>query len=102
MLRNLALGIVLGFLAVYGLGSCGAHAAGYTASWSCSHGYRNCDVITGYIEGAGAKVITIVPQEGSDKDKAWEAFCKPREERGEHGVIYLRYAHDGCEYGRTR
>lgn len=103
MLRNLALGIIFGFLAVYGLGSCGmAHAGGYTAGWTCSHGYQNCNLVTGYIEGADAKIINVLPQEGSERDRAWVAFCKPTEERGDHGVIYYTYAHEGCEFGRTR
>ena len=99
MLSRFALGIVLGFVVVYGAGSCGAHAA-ETFSRTCDR--HGCNSVFGYTDGADARIITLPSQEGSPRDKAWEAFCQPREERGEHGIIYLRYAHVGCEYGRTR
>jgi hypothetical protein len=53
--------------------------------------------------GAGAKIINIPPHEiDADKDQAWVAFCKPTIEVDKYGVERYRYAHEGCEFGRTQ
>ena len=31
----------------------------------------------------------------------WEAFCHPVKVPDDEGVIHLRYAHKGCEFGRS-
>lgn len=35
------------------------------------------------------------------EDEKWFAFCKPVGEPDRFGVIRLRYAHEGCEFGRS-
>lgn len=51
----------------------------------------------------GPRIINV-PKNffGSDEDIAkWEAFCKPTKHADEYGVIRLRYAQPGCEFGRN-
>lgn len=35
------------------------------------------------------------------EDEKWFAFCKPVGAPDSLGVIRLRYAHEGCEFGRS-
>jgi opacity protein-like surface antigen len=35
------------------------------------------------------------------EDDKWLAFCKPVRQPDDEGVIRLRYAHKGCEFGRS-
>jgi len=35
------------------------------------------------------------------EDDKWLAFCKPVREPDNEGVIHLRYAKKGCEFGRS-
>lgn len=53
--------------------------------------------------------IVHVPQPTTEADRKaqaveiakWEAFCQPTRHADELGVIRLRYAHEGCEFGRS-
>jgi hypothetical protein len=48
-----------------------------------------------------------VAQEAADlramqeRDKKWEAFCKPARTYDDLGVVRLVYAQSGCEFGRS-
>ena len=39
--------------------------------------------------------------EGSPADEKWLTYCAPTREADKEGVIHLRYAHPGCEFGRA-
>lgn len=50
-----------------------------------------------------ARVIHRTPALGPEAEarmRRWEEFCKPTPEVDRYGVTRLRYAHEGCEYGR--
>lgn len=50
-----------------------------------------------------ALIINVPPdlsEEARERHRRWEAFCQPREEPDDLGVIHLTYAHRGCEHGR--
>jgi hypothetical protein len=36
-----------------------------------------------------------------ERDKKWEAFCKPARTYDDLGVVRLVYAQSGCEFGRS-
>lgn len=39
--------------------------------------------------------------EAQGRDDKWVAFCKPIRAVDDEGVTRLRYAHPGCEFGRS-
>jgi hypothetical protein len=40
-------------------------------------------------------------QANQERDKKWEAFCKPARTYDDLGVVRLVYARPGCEFGRS-
>lgn len=38
----------------------------------------------------------------AEEDTKWAAFCQPVREVTDLGVTHLRYAHRGCEFGRSQ
>jgi hypothetical protein len=40
-------------------------------------------------------------QARQERDKKWEAFCKPARTYDDLGVVRLVYARPGCEFGRS-
>jgi hypothetical protein len=98
MLRKII--VVVGWLTLIAHGCIyqAAHA-GETYSLTCSRGF-NCDLTMGYVD-AEPRVIYRSPNEDSERDRKWMAFCNPQFRRDAHGVERAVYAHEGCEYGRT-
>lgn len=41
----------------------------------------------------------IAEQQRSDEH--WLAYCQPKRQADDEGVIHLTYAHPGCEHGRS-
>lgn len=40
--------------------------------------------------------------EAADRDARWVAYCRPTTRQDRYGVERYVYAHEGCEYGRSR
>lgn len=78
----------------------GAVRAGEITTMTFSRG--QITVTQGYAD-ANPRIIHVPADHsaaGEARAKRWLEFCKPKPIRGQYGVIYLRYAHAGCEYGR--
>ena len=47
------------------------------------------------------KTCRTVGIDDQERDKKWEAFCKPARTYDDLGVVRLVYAQSGCEFGRS-
>jgi hypothetical protein len=93
-------------LAVVALATiCGAASADGLAVGGCGGGGSlNCVVRWG---GAGDPYIRTVPQpvdeiertHAAERDRKWEARCKPTIAQDRYGVPRYQYAAPGCEFG---
>lgn len=61
--------------------------------------------MTRFEADSGPRVISV-PHDDSpereDRVRAWLEFCRPEPAADMYGVERLQYAHEGCEFGRTR
>lgn len=54
---------------------------------------------------ANPHIMTIpsdLSVEAEERARQWEVFCKPVTVEDRYGVSRLQYAHEGCEYGRSK
>lgn len=91
--------LILAALAATAL-SGSAHADQFNCHSSYWHGSytSNCSY------GPTPKPRELTQDEVAERDAEiakWEAFCKPVRVPDENGVIHLRYAEKGCEFGRS-
>jgi hypothetical protein len=74
-------------------------AGAETVQTVCQHDRHGISCTTNVFElPSGPRVITRQPE----TDLRWRAFCKPVVVTDELGVGHYRYAHAGCEYGRSQ
>lgn len=76
-------------------------AAAQVGSFSTCHGRVTCATLLIPLDGPGlGKVIHLLPGD-PDRIAKWESFCRPTGVVDSEGVTRMRYAHEGCENGRT-
>jgi hypothetical protein len=81
--------------------------ARYGGSISCTtEGYRTGSYYSpGY--APASSVIDVAPPSAAElgaqmeRERKWEAFCKPQANVDKLGVTRYSYAHEGCEFGRS-
>ena len=79
-----------------------------TRSTSCVASRGSISCVTTRRSGTGSPYITQVPVPLSDqesnelqqRDKQWQARCKPVVRQDDHGVARYVYAARGCEFGK--
>lgn len=96
------LGVALGFC-VGGFMSEKAHADGMSINCHSTHFYGSyqsgCTISDR--DGRSEQGPVLSAAEIEALDAKWLEFCQPTRTTDAEGVIRLRYAHKGCEFGRT-
>jgi len=85
------------------LASSGAGAAD-SVSTSCTHSrfYGSMQCRTVFSEVASPRALTAAEiEEARIADLKWETFCMPERYVDSLGMTRMRFAHSGCEYGRS-
>lgn len=83
--------------------SASAHADGLQLKCRSSY-YAHNSATNCALERITSEPITLTAEENAALDREhekWLAFCQPVKVPDDEGVIHLRYAHKGCEFGRT-
>lgn len=95
MLKTITLGAAL-------LSAATQTAAAQVGIFSSCHGRVACTTFVVPLEGgAGLGKVIYLPPGDPARIIRWENFCKPTGEIDAEGVTRMRYAHPGCEHGRT-
>ena len=84
--------------------------AGGVSSTTCLGPWLWGSCVTTWRHGAGDPHIRYVPAPFSDveaaesreREKLWQALCRPQLLQDRYGVEHYVYAEPGCEYGRYR
>lgn len=94
-------GLALGAFIVYFLMTSYAPAQGVGVH--CSRGQRGEITCMAATLGSSSAKIFHRQEFDEERDRKWVEFCKPRiVEEPPHYVRTYKYAHPGCEYGRTQ